>query len=86
MTEPLDELDAMIAQGWGDVDRDKIPDDWRTRRGPCRVEMGSKQRAKMGGAKPGPKPREVRDRLHAEAMERNLGRQRRLADARLGRK
>ena len=29
---PFSELDAMIAQGWGDVPQDKIPDDWRTRR------------------------------------------------------
>jgi len=28
------ELDEMIAAGWGDVDQDKIPANWRTRRGP----------------------------------------------------
>jgi hypothetical protein len=30
------ELDEMIAMGWGDVDQDKIPPDWRTRPGPER--------------------------------------------------
>jgi len=30
------ELDAMIEMGWGNVDQNKIPSDWRTRRGPER--------------------------------------------------
>jgi tRNA A37 N6-isopentenylltransferase MiaA len=29
-----DELDAMIAQGWGDTPQNLIPAEWRTRRGP----------------------------------------------------
>lgn len=26
---PIETLDEMIARGWGDVPRDKIPDNWR---------------------------------------------------------
>lgn len=36
MAERDRELDEMIAMGWGGVDGNRIPADWRTRRGPGR--------------------------------------------------
>ena len=31
---PLSELDFLIAQGWGDTPQIRIPDDWKSRKGP----------------------------------------------------
>jgi len=32
---PMTEINLMIARGWGNTPREKIPADWRSRRGPA---------------------------------------------------
>jgi len=49
-----DELDEMIRLGWGDTPQNRLPADWRTRRGPERVptaEEMEKRRERLWGKK-----------------------------------
>jgi len=67
-------VDELIAQGWGNTQPEKIPGDWRNRRGPDGSTDPS--RSKDRYRRPS---KEEKEREHVEALERNLARQRRFA-------
>lgn len=39
-TQPMEDLDLMIANGWGDTPQHRLPPDWRTRTLPINPKKG----------------------------------------------
>lgn len=48
--DPMELLDEMIARGWGDVQREQIPDDWREQTPPATAAAESRTRYYIGAS------------------------------------